>query len=122
MLLDEAHTLDTDVGGILLNASQQVRTKAPFMLVLAGTPGVAGALAAMDASFWDRLGDGLLGIGRLSEAAAAQALAEPLKAKGVTIDADTLTAAVAHSQHYPYFIQLWVRRCGGDTWPQKPLG
>ena len=107
VLLDEAHTLDTDVGGTLLNASQQVRAEAPFMLVLAGTPGLLAHLAAMDASFWDRLGEGLLGIGRLSEAAAAQALAEPLKAKGVTIDADTLTAAVAHSQHYPYFIQLW---------------
>ena len=107
VLLDEAHTLDMDVGGTLLNASQQVRADAPFLLVLAGTPGLPAQLDAMDASFWGRLGDGLLGIGRLSEAAAAQALAEPLQAKGVSIDADSLSAAVAHSQQYPYFIQLW---------------
>ena len=107
VLLDEAHTLDIDVGGALLNASQQVRANAPFMLVLAGTPGLPAQLDAMDASFWGRLGDGLLGIGRLSEAAAAQALAEPLEAEGVSINAAALTAAVAHSQHYPYFVQLW---------------
>ena len=107
VLLDEAHTLDMDVGGTLLNASQQVRADAPFLLVLAGTPGLPAQLDAMDASFWGRLGDGLLGIGRLSEAAAAQALAEPLQAKGVSINADALTAAVAQSQQYPYFIQLW---------------
>ena len=107
VLLDEAHTLGIDVGGTLLNASQQVRADAPFLLVLAGTPRLPAQLDAMDASFWGRLGDGLLGIGRLSDAAAAQALAEPLQAKGVSIDADSLTAAVAHSQQYPYFIQLW---------------
>ena len=107
VLLDEAHTLGIDVGGTLLNASQQVRANAPFLLVLAGTPGLPPHLDAMDASFWDRLGDGLLGIGRLSEAAAVEALAEPLQAKGVSTDADALTAAVAHSQQYPYFIQLW---------------
>ena len=107
VLLDEAHTLGVDVGGTLLNAGQQVRANAPFLLVLAGTPGLPAHFDAMDASFWDRLGDGLLGIDRLSEAAAAQALAEPLQAKGVSIDADSLSAAVAHSQQYPYFIQLW---------------
>ena len=40
VLLDEAHTLALDVGSALLNASQQVRAEAPFLLVLAGTPGL----------------------------------------------------------------------------------
>ena len=107
VLLDEAHTLDVQVGGALLNASQQVRAKAPFLLVLAGTPGLPARLDAMDASFWPRLGEGLLGIGRLSDQAAQDALAKPLTANGVCIDAKALTAAVQHSQRYPYFIQLW---------------
>ena len=38
-LLDEAHTLDPEVGKVLLNSSQKVRARAPFLLVLAGTPG-----------------------------------------------------------------------------------
>ena len=114
VLLDEAHTLALDVGAILLNASQQVRAEAPFLLVLAGTPGLPDALAAMDASFWSRLGEGLLGVGRLDEAAAREALAQPLAAHHVDIDSDALEAVVEHSQHYPYFIQLW----GDALWKQ----
>ena len=48
VLLDEAHTLDPGVGRVLLNASQQVRADAPFLLVLAGTPGLAAHLGAMN--------------------------------------------------------------------------
>lgn len=118
VLLDEAHTLDGAVGGALLNASQQVRANAPFLLVLAGTPGLAARLDAMDASFWSRLGEGLLGIGRLGDAAAGEALAAPLRANGVCIDSDALALAVRHSQGYPYFIQLWGdalwRRCSAN--------
>ena len=106
-LVDEAHTLDLDVGNALLNASQQVRADAPFLLVLAGTPGLAAHLGAMNASFWSRLGEGRLGIGLLSEAAARAALVEPLAAHGESIDADALAMVVEESQRYPYFIQLW---------------
>ena len=115
VLLDEAHTLDLDVGRLLLNASQNVRADAPFLLVLAGTPGLAEHLGAMNASFWDRLDDGRLGIGLLSDAAARAALVEPLEAHGVTIDAEALTEVVEDSQHYPYFIQIW----GRALWRQR---
>ena len=107
LLLDEAHTLDLGVGGLLLNASQQVRAEAPFLLVLAGTPGLAVRLGAMDASFWSRLGAGLLGIGRLDPDAARAALVEPLRANDVRIEAGALETVVEDSQCYPYFIQLW---------------
>ncbi len=124
VLLDEAHTLALDVGTALLNGSQEVRgARAPFLLVLAGTPGLPTHLDAMNASFWSRLGEGELGIGRLSEKAAKQALAEPLEAHDVDIDADalahdadTLVRVVAQSQRYPYFIQLW-----GDALWQRHL-
>ena len=117
VLLDEAHTLALDVGSALLNGSQEVRgARAPFLLVLAGTPGLPTHLDAMNASFWSRLGEGELGIGRLSEKAAKQALADPLEAHGVDIDADTLAHVVAQSQCYPYFIQLW-----GDALWQRHL-
>ncbi len=86
VLLDEAHTLSLDVGGALLNASQQVRAKAPFLLVLAGTPGLPTHLNAMDTSFRGRLGEGLLGVGRLTEAAARDALVKPFARHGVAID------------------------------------
>ena len=117
VLLDEAHTLPLDAGAALLNTSQQVRgAAAPFLLVLAGTPGLSSHLNAMDASFWPRLGQGLLGIGRLSEDAARQALSEPLAEHGVDIDAEALAVVVAESQCHPYFVQLW-----GDALWQRHL-
>ena len=114
-LLDEAHTLDPEVGRTLLNASQKVRSEAPFLLVLAGTPGLPAHLGTMNASFWDRLGTGLLGIGLLSEAAAREALVEPLAAHGVGIDAGALDTVSEDSQCYPYFIQLW----GEALWERR---
>ena len=107
VLLDEAQVLDVEVGGVLLNASQQVRVHAPFLLVLAGTPGLPRHLDAMDASFWSRLADGLLGIGRLDEDAAKAALTRPLLPREVSIESDALATAAEHSQCYPYFVQLW---------------
>ena len=116
LLLDEAHTLDLGLGSLLLNASQQVRAEAPFLLVLAGTPGLAAHLGAMDASFWSRLGAGLLGVGRLDPAAARTALMEPLQAHDVYIEEDALETVVEDSQCYPYFLQLW-----GDALWQRHL-
>ena len=107
VLLDEAHTLDLQIGAALLNASQQVRAEAPLLLVLAGTPGLPDRLSAMDASFWSRLGEGLLPVGRLDETAARKALTQPLAAHRIGIEPDALASVVAHSQRYPYFIQLW---------------
>ncbi len=115
VLLDEAHTLDPGVGQLLLNASQDVRARAPFLLVLAGTPGLPAHLGRMNASFWDRLGSGLLGIGRLSGGAAREALAGPLAGQGVGIDADALDPIIEHSQRYAYFVQLW----GEALWNQR---
>ena len=107
VLLDEAHTLESGVGRALLNASQQVRAAAPFLLVLAGTPGLPDRLSRMEASFWSRLGEGLLDVGLLAAAAAREALAKPLEEQGVAIDECALTAVVEHGQRYSYFIQLW---------------
>ena len=115
VLLDEAHTLDLEVGRTLLNTSQQVRDEASFLLVLAGTPGLPAHLGSMNASFWSRLGEGRLGIGLLSAAATRAALVEPLAAHGVRIDADALDAAVENSQRYPYFVQLW----GEALWKRR---
>ena len=124
VLLDEAHTLAIDVGRTLLNASQQVRADAPFLLVLAGTPGLPAHFRQMDVSFWSRLGEGLLGVGRLDDAAARAALTKPLVSVDVGIEESALRAVVDHSQRYSYFIQVW----GDALWQhhqatgEKPLG
>ena len=115
VLVDEAHTLTRDVGQLLLNLSQEVRANAPLLLVLAGTPGLPAHLAAMNASFWSRLGEGRLGIALLSYAGARAALVEPLAAHDVDIEGEALHAIIEHSQRYPYFIQLW----GEALWKQR---
>ena len=115
VLLDEAHTLGNGVGHALLNASQQVRTEAPFLLVLAGTPELPDRLNRLDVSFWSRLGEGLMGVGRLDDAAAREALAKPLEEHDAAIDKRALQAVVEHSQRYPYFIQLW----GDALWQRR---
>ena len=104
--VDEAHTLDVEIGGLLLNASESVRTNcAPFMLMLAGTPNLREHLGKMDASFWGRAEK--IGIGRLAADATREALADPLEPYGIQFEPDALEMVVAESQHYPYFIQLW---------------
>ena len=109
VLVDEAHTLNREVGQYLLDLSQYVR-QAPFLLVLAGTPGLPAHLRSLDASFWDRSRQ--LGIGRLDHAAAKEALARPLAERGRSIEADPLDAVANHSQRYAYFLQIW----GEELW------
>ena len=104
--VDEAHTLDTAVGRQLLNLSQALRRKGvPFGLILAGTPNLEAHLNGMNATFWSRAE--ILPIGRLSPAATAAALSEPLAGLSVTFDPAALESVVEDSQRYPYFTQLW---------------
>ena len=105
LLLDEAHTLDPSVGRELLNAAQAVGRKAPFLLVLAGTPNLRDHLGTVGASFWNR--SRKLRVGRLDEAAAADAIRLPLKSEDTAISEDALAHVVRESHGYPFFLQLW---------------
>ena len=107
ILLDEAHTLDETVGRALLNAGQSVAATAPFLLVLAGTPGLIRHLDRMSATFWNRARH--IGVGLLDEAAAASALVRPLAEQdpAIAFEEAALRCVLDESQCYPYFIQLW---------------
>ena len=107
LLLDEAHTLPLEAGQALLNAAQTVSAEAPFLLVMAGTPGLQMHLNDMSATFWSR-GD-KMGIDRLDTEAAAQALTRPMAGANppITFDDDALAQVVEESQRYPYFLQIW---------------
>ena len=104
-LVDEAHTMEPGLCRSLLNLSQEIREEAPFLLVLAGTPGLAHLLTTVGASFVER--STKMGIARLDAQATADAIVKPLNEHGITVDADALEYVVEDSQHYPYFIQLW---------------
>ena len=106
-VVDESHTLPPEIGQVLLNASQSVCAEAPFLLVMAGTPGLQHHLNTMSATFWSRAEK--LGIGRLDKQATAAALERPLAAQtpSIACSTDALGEVVAASQGYPYFVQLW---------------
>ena len=112
LLLDEPHTLDAEVGYALLNASRKVGRDLPFLLVLAGTPGLPSHLNTMNASFWNRAER--RPIGRPDSEATAAAIREPLESERIAIDRDALEQVVRASHGYPYFVQVW----GQALWRQ----
>ena len=105
LLLDEAHKMDPSLCNQLLNAYQIVSKKTPFMLVLAGTPGLRHFLSGVKATFVER--SEMIGLGRLDEQASADAISKPLAEQGIQITEDTLSLIVEDSQCYPYFLQVW---------------
>ena len=109
LLIDEAHTLDLEVGHVLLNASQHLRRNAPFALVIAGTPGLESHVAKAKTTFWERLDAGDLRLGLLSKSEAEDALRKPLMdgAQGLPFDEEAITEMAQLSDGYPYFVQLW---------------
>ena len=112
LLLDEAHTVDEEIGSALLNASQQVGRELPFLLVLAGTPELRSRLGALNATFWNRAER--CPVGRLSPEASGAALQRPLEDEQIEIDEDAAVHIVRESQGYPYFVQVW----GEAVWQQ----
>ena len=106
VVVDEAHTLKPEVAGLLLNVGQTVRGAGlPLQLVLAGTPGLKARLAEADATFWSR--GAIIGVVLLDEKASREAISKPLEEAGIAIAEAALERAVADSQGYPFFLQLW---------------
>ena len=110
LLLDEAHTLDPEVGNALLNAAQKVGGEAPFLLVLAGTPDLPPLLRRLDATFVSRARQ--LRIGRLGEAAAGEAIRRPLRDDGIEVSREILARVFRENHGYPFFVQHW----GEELW------
>ncbi len=106
MIMDEAHTLNPDIGKVLLNASQDVRAEdCPFFLVLAGTPDLETKLRKANATFWSR--SAIFPLGRLSSEEAHEALTLPLKQHRVAFDQEAAIEVSSRAHRYPYFIQIW---------------
>ena len=110
LLLDEAHNMNSVLCNDLLNVYQKVRREIPFMLVLAGTPGLHNFLSGVNATFVER--SEMIGLGRLDEQSAADAVSKPFEEQGIQITDDALSIIVEDSQCYPYFLQVW----GSSLW------
>ncbi|MCY4050994.1 MAG: AAA family ATPase [Gammaproteobacteria bacterium] len=106
MIIDEAHTLSSDIGRVLLNVSQDIRGEGcPFFLVLAGTPNLETELRKVNATFWSR--SAIFPLGRLSSEEAQEALTLPLKQHRVFFDQEVAAEVSSRALCYPYFIQVW---------------
>ena len=122
LLIDEAHTLDAKVGGLLLQGAQTVALEGgPLLLILAGTPNLKKNLRRIHATFWER--SAIHPLRRLDQTASSEAIRIPFQQAGKEIAADALESVVADSQGYPFFLQLW----GKELWDQvcqssRPIG
>lgn len=122
LLIDEAHTLDTEIGRQLLVGAQSVALEdAPLLLCLAGTPDLPRHLRKMRAAFWER--SAIAPVQRLDPDASSEAIRIPLEAAGKEITPHALTSVVAESHGYPYFLQRW----GKQLWDEvhhtsRPIG
>ena len=112
LLMDEAHKMDAGMCNDLLNLHQEISPESPFMLVLAGTPGLRHFLSGVNATFVER--SRKIGLGRLDEQSAADAIVKPFEEQGIQITDDALSIIVEDSQCYPYFLQEW----GSSLWKE----
>ena len=104
LLVDEAHLLSAEMGRVLLNAAQSIRRMgAPFLLVLAGTPGIRAALQTMQATFWERSRH--IAVARLLPGEDEDALMAPLAALDGAADDEPLAQLLEAANRYPYFLQ-----------------
>lgn len=107
ILIDESHKLYRypNLAGAFFNDVQVlVGDGRPLLLVLAGTPNIVRRLATIEATFWSRARK--IGIGRLDNGAAREALRTPFEQMGYSIKADIVDEAAQEAQCYPYFLQV----------------
>ncbi len=105
ILVDEAHTVAPDAGMSLFDAVQQAgATTPPFLLVVAGTPGVRARLRNAG-TFTERQFE-RMPIGRLDPEATREGLMQPARDSGHPFSREALALLAAASQDYPFFVQL----------------
>ena len=113
ILIDEVQYLAEDELRGLIVALHRISQKGlPLILFGAGLPQLA-ALAGEAKSYAERMFD-FPGVGALSEEAAVQAIADPIREEGGEITAQALAEIVRVTEGYPYFLQEW----GKHTWNQ----
>ena len=115
ILIDEVQYLvPEDLSALIVSVHKTGQRQLPLIVFGAGLPQLA-ALAGEAKSYAERLFD-YPAVGPLEEAAAEQAIREPIRSEGADIEPEALTAIVEHTQGYPYFLQEW----GSHAWNTAP--
>ena len=108
LLLDEAHLVASEPDPLpfsFLSICRYVLADAPFLLALAGMPGLRFVLKRTSTGFMERADYHEIGL--LEQAGAEEAIRVPLEEDGIAIADNALRAAAKDSQGYPYFLQSW---------------
>lgn len=106
VLIDEVQYLGTDELAAIIVAIHQCNQRGlPVLFFGAGLPQVA-ALSGEAKSYAERLFS-FADIGPLDAADAALAVRQPIEEEGEAITANALSALVAETHGYPYFLQEW---------------
>jgi hypothetical protein len=120
ILIDEVQYLEVEDLSALIVALHRIGQKnLPLILFGAGLPQLA-AVSGEAKSYAERLFD-FPGVGPLDDAAAAEAIRDPVEEMGVRIKPDALALIVQKTEKYPYFLQEW----GAHTWntaATSPIG
>lgn len=118
LLIDEAHTLDPEVGRTILFTAQRLAGQdLPLVTVLAGTPGLPDQLRKMQVTFWER--SQMLLFDRLGDRDASDAVRIPFEEAGCAITSEALNQGVSESQGYPFFLQVWGKALWGSAGRSK---
>jgi len=106
LLIDELQYLKQREMSALIMALHRInQDRLPILMFGAGLPQVL-ALAGKSKSYAERLFD-FPRVGSLSDADAADAIRKPIEAEGEKITATALTALIAQTQGYPFYLQEW---------------
>lgn len=111
LIIDELQYLSArDLGALITAVHRTGQRGLPLLVIAAGLPQLA-ALAGEAKSYAERLFT-YPDVGRLSEAAARDAIRSPMRKRGAEIAEGALTMIVEQTRGYPYFLQEW----GFHTW------
>lgn len=106
LFIDELQYVAADQFAVLIKALHRcAQRKSPIGLVGAGLPQLR-VLAASAKSYAERLFE-FPEVGALSDAAATQAIAKPVRQQGVEIADDAVSEIIKETKGYPYFLQEW---------------
>ena len=115
LLIDEIQYFGShELSALIMSMHKMQQRRLPLVLIGAGLP-ILPALAGESKSYSERLFSFPV-IGPLSPQDACRALQDPVRAEGVSFDADALNEIVRLTQGYPYFLQEW----GYQAWNLAP--
>jgi hypothetical protein len=111
VLIDEVQYLaEEDLGALIVALHRIGQKNLPLILFGAGLPQLA-AVSGEAKSYAERLFE-YPNVGPLEDAAAAEAIQNPVEGMGVRIEPSALELIVERTEGYPYFLQEW----GAHAW------